>query len=287
MPPLVARQLWHLIEPFHAVVYFAPEPREAYNHAGLKGGWMGYFASRSAAMGPVPAPVVTAAFYNFHPDMVRRSIPDAWSFSTPERVLAARLLGVDAALRRLLGDDVAGEHVRRAVKLAGRALAGCDVAGRPLFAAHVALPTPEDPHLALWHRLTCLREHRGDGHVAVLLAAGVDGSEANVLQVAARGLSPQMQQDYRGWSAPEWGVATNRLTEEGFLDLDGRLTEKGTQLVDDIEWRTDALATPPYDRLGAAGCAELAAALRPLTRAVLADGAMPFPNPMGLPRPDL
>ncbi|HVF19252.1 MAG TPA: hypothetical protein VNA14_03305 [Mycobacteriales bacterium] len=284
-PP--TRTLWHLLEPVHAVVYFAPEPRAAYADVGLKGGWMGYFASRSAAMGPVPASVVTATFFNFHPTMVARSIPDAWALSTPERVLAARLTGVDAALRRLLGDDVGGEHVRRAAELAGRALTACDVAGRPLFAAHVAHPTPGEPHLALWHRLTCLREHRGDGHVSVLVAAGVDGCEANVLQVAAGGLSAQMQQDYRGWSAPEWGSATNRLTDEGFLDADGRLTDKGGALMDDVERRTDALAAAPYRKLGAVGCAELTAALRPLTRAVLADGAMPFPNPMALPQPEL
>ena len=102
-PPPVARRMWRALETLHMTVYFAPEPREAYRRAGLRGGWMGYFASRSAAMGPVPAEVVMATFYNFHPRMVRRAIPDAWGFAAPERVLAARVEGADAALRRLLG----------------------------------------------------------------------------------------------------------------------------------------------------------------------------------------
>ncbi len=286
MPSPDPRRLWHLLEPVHALVYFAPEPKAAYAEVGLKGGWMGYFASRSAAMGPVPASVVTATFYSFHRDMVKRSIPDAWSFASPADVVAARLTGVERALRRVLGDAVDGEHVRRASGLAARALDACDVAGRPLFAAHVALPEPAEPHLALWHRLTCLREHRGDGHVATLLSAGLDGCEANVLQTAAGRLTAQMQQDFRGWSPVEWGAATNRLTDDGFLDAHGALSDDGAALLADVERRTDLLAAPPYERLGDDGRAALAEALRPLAAAVLRDGALPFPNPMALPPPE-
>src|SRR3712207_7111488 len=40
--------------------------------AGLRGGWMSYFACRAAPLGPVPAAVVVATFYNFAPPMVDR-----------------------------------------------------------------------------------------------------------------------------------------------------------------------------------------------------------------------
>jgi len=96
--PGTARRMWRALETLHMTVYFNPEPRDAYRRAGLRGGWMGYFASRSAAMGPVPAEVVVATFYNFHPRMVHRAIPDAWGFATPAEVLAARYQGADAAL---------------------------------------------------------------------------------------------------------------------------------------------------------------------------------------------
>ncbi len=82
--PATARRMWQALETLHSTVYFAPEPRDAYRRAGLRGGWMGYFASRSAAMGPVPAEVVVATFYNFHPGMVHRAIPDAWGFAITE-----------------------------------------------------------------------------------------------------------------------------------------------------------------------------------------------------------
>ena len=116
----MARHMWRALETLHMTVYFAPEPRDAYRRVGLRGGWMGYFASRSAAMGPVPAEVVMATFYNFHPRMVRRAIPDAWGFAPPERVLAARFEGADAALRRLLGGWVEGPEVEEAAGWPGR-----------------------------------------------------------------------------------------------------------------------------------------------------------------------
>ncbi|HET9556285.1 MAG TPA: hypothetical protein VFS70_04040, partial [Actinomycetota bacterium] len=121
-----ARRMWQALETLHMTVYFSPEPRDAYRRAGLRGGWMGYFASRAAAMGPVPAEVVMATFYNFHPRMVHRAIPDAWGFAPPDRVLAARHEGADAALRRLLGPWVEGAEVAEAAALARQAMEGRD-----------------------------------------------------------------------------------------------------------------------------------------------------------------
>ena len=69
----LARRAWTCFEPIHALVYFAAEARETFEAAGLRGGWMGYFASRSAPMGPVTADVVVAVFHNFQPAMVGRS----------------------------------------------------------------------------------------------------------------------------------------------------------------------------------------------------------------------
>src|SRR5579859_5963302 len=86
----LARRAWTLFEPIHAIVYFAPEAPEHYKAVGMRGGWMGYFASRSAPMGAVTPGVVTAVFYSFQPAMVERAIPDAWRYSSPEQALAAR-----------------------------------------------------------------------------------------------------------------------------------------------------------------------------------------------------
>jgi hypothetical protein len=277
--------MWQALEALHMTVYWAPEPPEAYRRAGLRGGWMGYFASRSAAMGPVPAEVVMATFYNFHPRMVRRAIPDAWGFASPDRVLAARLEGADAALRRLLGPWADSPDAAEAAELVRRALEDQDPAGRPLFAAHAALPWPEPPHLALWHGATCYREFRGDGHVACLLADGVGGLEAHVLAAGAGQLPGSFLRQYRGWSEEEWAAAVDRLRARGWVAEDGSLTDAGRTARDARERCTDDLAAAPWARLGPAGCDRLGALLEEPVRRVVDGGGIPFPNPVGLPAP--
>ncbi len=283
--PHIARRMWQTLEPYHAVVYFAPEAREAYTAAGLKGYWMGYFGSRAAALGPVPAEVVAATFYNFHPRMVARAIPDAWRFAEPAHILAARYGAADAALRRVFGERVNSAEVAEAAALARRAVEGCDMAGRPLFAAHLALPWPEAPHLALWHATTLLREYRGDGHIVALLAEGLDGCEAH-LTLAATGAAPrETLQPNRGWNDEEWAAAQDRLTRRGWLAPDGTLTEAGRAGRQAVEARTDALASPPWEHLGAEGCARLLELARPLSGQIMQQGGIPLPNPLGLTWP--
>ena len=282
----VARRMWQALETLHMTVYFAPEPRDAFRQAGLRGGWMGYFASRSAPMGPVPPEVVVATFYNFHPRMVHRAIPDAWGFATPERVLAARYQGADAALRRLLGGWVEGPEVREATSLARTAMEGQDPSGRPLFAAHAALPWPEPPHLALWHAATLYREFRGDGHVACLTVEGVDGCEAHVLAAAAGQLPGSFLRQYRGWSEEEWAAAVRRLRDRGWVEEDGSLTEAGRAGREGREGRTDDLAMAPWDHLGEASCARLLDLLQKPVHLIVEGGGVPFPNPVGLSAPE-
>jgi hypothetical protein len=132
-----------MLEPYHAIVYFAPESREAYADLGLKGFWMGYFASRAGAMGPVPAEVVVATFFNFHPRMVHKAIPDAWHLAAVEDILATRRQVAANALRRVLGDDLDSDDVAEAAILARRAAEAADPVGRALFAGHAALAWPE------------------------------------------------------------------------------------------------------------------------------------------------
>src|SRR5918999_2127776 len=87
----VERDLWRILDAVHAVVYFAPDAKAAYGALGLRGYWMGYFASRSAALGAPSPRLVTALFYGFAPRMVERALPDAWKFADPARVLDTRL----------------------------------------------------------------------------------------------------------------------------------------------------------------------------------------------------
>lgn len=280
-----ARALWPAYETIHATVYFAPEAPEAYRTLGLKGGWMGYFATRSAAMGAAPPGLVTAVFYNFHPAMVARALPDAWDLARPDEILAARLGVADAALRRLLAEHVEGPAVAEAAALAREAAEAPAMAGRPLYGALRSLPWPDVAHLALWHAATLLREHRGDGHVAALTAAGLDGCEAHVALVATGRVERSTVQDNRKWSDEEWAAAQDRLQQRGWLDGAGDLTETGRAGQQAVEDRTDALAEAPWAHLGPERTARLLELLTPLARTVAERGGVPVPNPVGVPAP--
>ena len=274
MDPIVARKMWRTLEPVHGLVYFAPEPRERYEQLGLDGR-DGYFASRSAAMGAVGPEVVITTFFNFNPALVRQAIPSAWERTTPAAVLDARLAGADAALRRALGDDVVeSSEMAGAAEVARRAALACRPDGRPLHAAHAALPWPDEPHLVLWQAIAVLREHRGDGHVSLLVTAGVDGPEALVLHAATGDVPAAVLQQTRGWSDGDWAAAVERLTSRGWVDKDGAFTDEGRARRDEIEARTDELSVPPWQTLGEEACAALRATVRPWSRAIVDSGAL-------------
>jgi hypothetical protein len=284
MDPAVARALWRAGEPLHALTYFAPAARAAWEDAGLRGFWRGYFATRAAPLGPVGGGVVTALFYNFAPAMVRRAVPEVWSLVGPAEAWAARLVGVDRALRDVVGDQVVGA-VDEPVRLARAAADACPIAGRGLGAAYAAVPWPDEPHLVLWQALTVLREVRGDGHNAALLVAGLDGCSAHVLAAAAGGTPRALTQPNRGWTDADWAAAVDGLRERGLVDAGGRATEAGLRLRDQVEATTDRAALAPWQALGDERSERLRTALMGLSGRVVAAGVVPVPNPMGAPWP--
>jgi hypothetical protein len=282
--PATARRLWALGEPFHALTYFADESRAAGEAAGLTGFWAGYFAFRTAPLGPVGPEVVTAVFYNFAPAFVARRVPAVWEAVTPARALEARLAGVDAAVRRLLGDWLGSAEAAEAAGLARAAAEAVEPCGRPLAAANAGLPWPAEPHLVLWQALTTLREHRGDGHNAALLQREIGGVSAHVLAAAAGRSTREWLMRARGWDDAEWDAAADALTARGWLDDDG-LTSEGLAVVAAVEADTDRLALGPWQALGDAGCDRMAELLAPMRRAVVAAGEWPDGNPIGAPEP--
>lgn len=274
-----ARELWFRIETIHAVTYFAPECREAAVALGLRGFWMGYFAARAAPMGAVTAGVVEATFFNFHPDMVRRAIPAAWTVASPESIVASRASSASQALARLAPDSAETQDLTSRLT---RVIENTTTAGRPLFAANRDLPV-EDGSAGLWQCCTTLREHRGDGHVTVLTEAGFDGCEVHVFHAAATGIPTEVLRDNRGWSSDDWTAAEERLTSRGLLHADGRVTSEGHLLHTQIEQRTDELAAPPYAALGDEGPNDLLTRLDAFVQPIRAANVIPFPNPIGLP----
>ncbi|HZB19076.1 MAG TPA: hypothetical protein VE463_04500 [Blastococcus sp.] len=271
-PALIGRA-HRAVDPIHSQLYFAPEHDEHLSATGLRPGRMSYFAGRAAPMGAVGAGVVTATFYNFSPSLVAHMIPRAWTLASPEQVLAARLDAARASLTRTLGDAAGSEEVTELAGLLREACDGLTAEGRPLFAGHADLDWPEEPLLSLWHGATLLREHRGDGHVAVLLHAGLTGLEALITHSATgRGFTPPAAKATRGWRDEEWAAAGAALADRGLLDDDG-LTSEGEDLRGRIELQTDALAADPWLSLGVEKTTRVIELGKGLSRRIAESGA--------------
>ena len=313
-----ARSMWTLFEPIHAVIYFAPVARAAFEEAGLRGFWRGYFAGRAAPLGPAGAAVVTASFFNFAPTFVARAIPAVWDQITPEDALRTRLAGAEAGLRSVLAGREAEAEV--AADLLWQAIGELDFSGRVLAAANAALPVLGNGSAGngsagggsagggsagggsagggsagggsagggsaalarLWQAATLLREHRGDGHSAVLAAADIDGCEAVALR-CCMDLRREDIQPVRGWTDEQWDNALAGLADRGWVGVDGQLTNAGQAAHDAVEAATDWAAARPWARLDADAIAELTGVLTPLAKACAA--VVPYPSPIGVPAP--
>jgi hypothetical protein len=271
-----ARKMWRTLEPYHGMIYFAPEAGESYARVGLRGARAGYFASRSAAMGAVPAEVVIATFFNFEPGLVRKAMTGAWDAVTPATLIEARFDAADRALRRLLGEATVNRaDVAEAAELARSACEACRPEGRPLYAGHAALAWRDEPHLVLWQAVTRLREFRGDGHVAALTVEGITGVQALLLHAASGDVPAAVLQASRAWPDTLWLAAADELRDRGWLTDEAGFTDEGRQRRQWVEDRTDELASAPWTALGDEDCARLRDLVRPLSRAIVEAG--PFP----------
>src|SRR5215467_15218178 len=279
----LARQMWHQLEPVHAVFWYAPQvfAEAASLGYGVETRWPSYFAWRLAPLGAVGPRLAASACYSFSPAMVAAHVPATWAVASPAQILAARERAVDEMYRALLGDLIGSPGLAEAAELAREAASAAGTAGRPLAAANADLPWPGEPHLVLWHAINVLREHRGDGHIAALQGAGLDPCEA-LVSFAAIGAAPQEVFASRGWTQAEWSAARDRLASRGWIDAAGKATERGQQGRDEIEWRTDRLADAPWRALGPGRAQRLAELTGPLLGAAFESGLLPLQSTLGI-----
>jgi len=266
------RRIARAAEAVHTLAYYTPEIR-AFSDEGFSGWWHAYFAYRSAPMGPVPASVVTATFYNFAPRMIERAVPGCWEIMSPAQIRQRQLELVDAAVSRTLA-EVDPAVVARGAELVRAVGGGLPIEARPLFAAWAGEPWPGANHMDLWHGCTLLREFRFDGHNIALASAGVDGVECHLLMASHGFGDPATIQRIRGWRAEEWQAAQQRLEGRGWLASDGSQTELGQQQRREVERHTDALAGAIESVTGSDAATELAELLEGLRDHLMATGAV-------------
>lgn len=273
------RRCHDVLNSLHSTAYFTPYLEKELTEHGVEDPMAAYLLRRAAPLGPVGPGAVTGMFYSFAHRLIARHLPATWAVATPATVVEARLRAADQTLRDVLDDAALGSSTLvKAARLALEAAYAGVRPGRPLYAAHADLPAPTEPHLALWHAATLLREHRGDSHLVALVAAGLDGIEALVSHSATEdGMPRAIVMEKRGWSAEDWTGAEERLRARGLLDPAGRLTEAGRRLRRNVEAETDRLDATPYRHLGERGVRQLTELAAPLVAAAVTAGVFPPP----------
>jgi hypothetical protein len=262
-------RMFELVEPI-ATVTFAPSVTDAFVALGMRNYWDGYFAGRAAPLGLAPAEVVHAVFYNFADGEVARHIPWVWGKTTPEEAIAVRERGSAAELRKRIGELADSPGLGRIADLATRAAVSAPTEGRVLYAGLRALAVPEEPVAKLWHAATLLREHRGDGHNAALVANAIGGTEAHVLLALSAGMRPEEFGRIHHLPKAQLAAVVDGLRDRGLVDAAGGFTDTGRQTSERIEALTDELAAPAYDVLSTAELDELVAGLEPIAAATQA-----------------
>ena len=137
---------------------------------GFTGFWRGYFATRSAPLGQVPAEVVTAVFYNFSAERVRWMVPAVWEVATPALV-AEGIGGREANVLHVAAGAVPAAFIKRSRDYTDAEWHSCT---ESLVARGFLTPTGELTELgrALKHRV----EERTDTLALTALAPLDDGS---------------------------------------------------------------------------------------------------------------
>jgi hypothetical protein len=282
-PPAEAAAIWRVCEAIDAVAVVAAEVRDALRATGLRGLWTGLIASRIAPLGPVGPEIGTAVLHDLAPRRVASTLPGAWDHTTPEQVLAARAAAIPHALGSFTGTTPREAWTTAADHLA-RAVAAAEAGGRPLFAAHRSLPTPDDPLTRLWHAASATCEHRREGRVAALTAGGLDGLEGHVLTTGVARTDPALLREDRGWTLDDWDAATVALADRGLVDRTGVATPAGERLAAAVEEATDRAAARPLTVLTSPERSAMIRGLAGIAQRIAASGPVPFPR-LGAPRP--
>jgi hypothetical protein len=103
--------------------------------------------------------------------------------------------------------------------------------------------------------------------------------------MAAQRARRHERDDHRRTMASRLVRVEERLRHRGWLDAAGALTDRGRTGRQAVEDRTDALAMPPWELLGAERSARLRELVWPLSDAIVRQGGIPMPNPLGLSWP--
>lgn len=245
-----------------------PAAIAAYEELGVPNGMGWLVAWRLAPLGDTSPAVAAAAAYSISPAVIEMVMGSYRDVTDTQSILSVRdgavlpgIAGIAPGLAEAIGE------------LAEPLWHGVDavhLGARPMFAAHRALPRPEDPALSAWLAVNCLRELRGDNHWALCAAEDLDDVEVGLLHAAMIDLEEYGSEEWiarsRGNDDEQIASGWRRLETKGFA-TDRALNATGRAFRLELERRTDALTMPAWQAAGEAAATRLCELVEPHHRA--------------------
>ena len=234
VPVTPPRRLRDALEPIATHGWWSRPPSDRLAALGL-GFFDGYVWGRAAALGTPDASVVVATFGVFEPGLLSAVYHHAVATASRDDVLAARSIGAAESLATICSPSAAAAIADPLLD----ALTQLDGMGRPLFSALRNLPVPDTAHGRLWRAAELVREHRGDGHLAACVAAGLNAINANILTELWLGYDLGEYSGTRGFNPAQLATAMAGLDQRGWTS-GGMLTAAGSAARLELEAVTDA-----------------------------------------------
>lgn len=247
-------------------IFWDPGAVDRYEALGVPGP-LGYVGSRCAPLAPAGPDAVVAAFGSISPMGIHLTFRLVEQHTTFDALWAARDEAVVDGLHEHAPAIV--EPLIELGPLLWPVVEQLPVIGRVLYAAHLRMPRPDDPLLSGWHAVNAIREWRGDTHWALVVAAGLTGTEASILHNAYVGYEGDWLAESRGATPDEIDAAWATLEAKG-LAADRTVLPEGLALRQHVEDETDRLTTLPWELLGEERSTWFAAAFEPPCELLLA-----------------
>ncbi|MFT4658500.1 MAG: hypothetical protein ACI8V4_002691 [Ilumatobacter sp.] len=234
-------------------VMWDPEAIAAYKALGVHEGVGWIIAWRLAPLGDVTPAAASAATYSMAPGIIEAVMNLAREATDMESILAVRDAVVEPGLEQIapgLLDDLAG-----LCEALWRGVDSQHFGARPMFAAHRAVPRPDDMTrgLSAWLAANCLRELRGDNHWALCASEDLDAVEVGLLHSVMVDMDEYGSEEWiarsRGNGDEEIAAGWTRLEAKGFAS-NGAINAEGRRFRLDLELRTDMLTAPAWDAVG-------------------------------------
>ncbi len=229
-------------------IYWDPGALSRLGALGLPGP-LGYIAARAAPLGPAGPEAVVAAFGSISPIGIAIALDLVEQHTNFDDVWAARNAAVLEGLAQH-APEITGPLASLGPEL-WAVIDQLPRLGRVFFAAHLRMERPHDPVLSGWHAVNCLREWRGDTHWALIVAAGLSGTEASILHNAWVGYEKDWLAESRGSTPEETAAAWASLEARGLAES-GEVTAAGRELRQHLEDETDRITALPWVLLGEA-----------------------------------